>query len=109
MSLAEAGSGKTDWSRLQGLTDAELDEAIAADPDTFALSDSELRNAEKRMLSDRALRFEVRKNNAGEYIPHLVDQSGRVILYGAAFPSKSAALAMVKLIRQAFRESQISA
>ncbi|HEY0026334.1 MAG TPA: DUF1508 domain-containing protein [Allosphingosinicella sp.] len=40
--LEEAGEGsRTDWQRLRSLSDAEIDAAIAADPDSYPIGDSE--------------------------------------------------------------------
>ena len=35
MSLGQGGKGHTDWTRVDALTDEEMAQAIADDPDTF--------------------------------------------------------------------------
>ena len=35
MSLGQSGKGQTDWKRVDALTDEEIAQAIADDPDTF--------------------------------------------------------------------------
>ncbi|HEX5258480.1 MAG TPA: YegP family protein [Sphingomicrobium sp.] len=43
MYLAEAGKhGRTDWERLRGITDEELEAAIASDPDASIAADGEI-------------------------------------------------------------------
>ena len=43
----EAPEGRTDWARVDALTDAEIDEAIRADPDAAPTLDEDwFRNAE---------------------------------------------------------------
>lgn len=39
-SLSELGKGDTDWERLDRLTDAEIEAAVAADPDAAPIVDS---------------------------------------------------------------------
>jgi hypothetical protein len=34
-SLGQGGKGRTDWTRVDALTDEDLAQAIAEDPDTF--------------------------------------------------------------------------
>lgn len=40
-SLSELGRGKTDWARVDALTDADIEKAIAEDPDAAPLLDEE--------------------------------------------------------------------
>ena len=41
VSLAEAGTGRTDWARVDALTDEDIDKAIAEDPDAAPILDAE--------------------------------------------------------------------
>ncbi len=41
VSLAEAGTGRTDWARVAALTDEEIEKAIAEDPDAAPILDEE--------------------------------------------------------------------
>lgn len=46
-SLSELGKGKTDWARVNALTDADIEKAIAEDPDAAPILDEEwFKNAE---------------------------------------------------------------
>lgn len=46
-SLAGLGKGKTDWARVEALTDADIEKAIAEDPDAAPILDEEwFKNAE---------------------------------------------------------------
>ena len=40
-SLEEAGTGRTDWDRVERLTDAEIDASVAADPDAAPVVDAD--------------------------------------------------------------------
>lgn len=40
-SLSELGKGKTDWARLDALTDADIEKAIAEDPDAAPILDED--------------------------------------------------------------------
>ncbi|MBF0166432.1 MAG: BrnA antitoxin family protein [Alphaproteobacteria bacterium] len=46
-SLSELGRGKSDWARVDALTDADIEKAIAKDPDAAPILDEDwFRNAE---------------------------------------------------------------
>jgi putative transcriptional regulator len=47
--------GRTDWRRVDALTDEEIEEAAGSDPDALPLSDEELRKLQ-RVVDVRALR-----------------------------------------------------
>lgn len=38
---AQVGNGKTDWAKFDALTDADIEKAIAADPDAAPILDEE--------------------------------------------------------------------
>ncbi|MBX9664820.1 hypothetical protein [Novosphingobium sp.] len=74
VSLAKAGKGQTDWDRLRSLTDAQIDAAIAADDDSFALVDAEL-----AALGNSPARYELRELKSGSFQVVLVSAQGSVL------------------------------
>lgn len=45
LELAKAAAAQTDWSRIDALADAEIEQAAQADPDNPPASDEELATA----------------------------------------------------------------
>lgn len=47
--LTEAGGGRTDWTRIDAMTEEEIEANALSDPDNLPWTDEELRNAELLM------------------------------------------------------------
>lgn len=60
--LAKAGSGLTDWSRIRGLRDEEIDAAIADDEDCFAMTDQRIANCGSKRVA-----LQIRKRPDGRF------------------------------------------
>ena len=58
----EAEAEKVDWSRIDRMTDEEIEAAALADPDSYLPSDEELEQA----MRDRAERLRAAKKPAAE-------------------------------------------
>ena len=52
-SLKEAGKGHTDWKRVDNLSDADIDAAIAADPDAAPVLDADWFAEAELLLPER--------------------------------------------------------
>lgn len=51
--LDDPGQGRTDWARVDGMTEAEVEAAARADADNPAWTEEELRNVRLVMPEDR--------------------------------------------------------
>jgi hypothetical protein len=78
VSLAKAGSGQTDWIRVNALTEAEIISAIAEDEDAFALSDKDLALLLAR-LGTKSPRLMIRSGRNGRFRWALLGADGAVI------------------------------
>ena len=68
--LGEAARrGETDWKRLRGLTDEEIEAAVAEDSDSFLLEDADV----------PAIRGVIFRDSAGEWRWRLIAPDGRAI------------------------------
>ena len=94
---------RTDWERVRALTDEQIDAAIAADPDTYAMG------GELDQLRNNPLKFvySVYSDSAGEWRWRLEGSDGRILAYGAeSYPSQSEAVRAVGAVRTAFRKAR---
>ncbi len=65
---------RTDWKRLRDLTDAEIDEALAGDDESYALNSEEL--AAHR---DERFAYQIYRAEDRQWHWRLVDRSGRIL------------------------------
>ena len=98
VSLAEAVDGdRTNWSRLQNLSDSALDAAIAADDDTFAVD----------LTRTTTARYVIYRDSAGQWRWRLMSAAGDILARsGGAFGSKTAATVAVGAIRTALAQAR---
>lgn len=109
-SLAKAGSGKTDWSRLAEISDLELEAAIANDTDTFALEDSDLRAVRRKAKASEQARFAIMRGKDGRFRWCLVAPDGSVLAAGySGTKTKAQAKAEMLVVRMAMISANLSA
>ncbi len=93
----------TDWSRLEAMDDAMIDAAIAADPDSYALNDSDLTTAKTGV---RYVVFE----SAGMWRWQLVADNGEILAESPrTYGDESAALKAIETLRTALFGSRLAA
>ncbi len=78
VSLAKAGSGQTDWVRLNAMSEAEIIAAIIEDEDSFALSDKDLATVVAR-FGTKSPRAMIRSVRNGRFRWALLSSDGKVI------------------------------
>lgn len=94
-------SDQTDWARLRAISDADIEKAIAEDPDTFEVSP---KNFEK----DVGARYEVFKDAAGRYRWRLQNAAGVVIAKSAqSYSSKDAVMSAIASLRSVLLNGEI--
>lgn len=76
VTLAEAGSGKTDWAALARMDDIEVTARALADADTLLPADADLGESLSDSIPVPAVRFVLYKDKAGEYRWRLIAQDG---------------------------------
>lgn len=94
---AVSEESRTDWARLRALTEDEIDEAIAADPDSYAIADHHL-------LGRRggSFRYEIHRDSAGRWRWTLLSAGGEMLARGAqSFSSRGALEASLGDLREA--------
>lgn len=79
VSLALAGSGQTDWDRVAALTDAEIDAAIAADTDCYALSELEVASSSTVAVSGGQASYVIRRMENGRFRWFLISAKGEIL------------------------------
>jgi len=93
----ESEESQTDWSRLRALTEEEIEAAIAADPDTYVVTDSELLGRK-----GASFRYQVYRVKGREWRWRLMSADGEILALGAqAFPSKAAVETAIAALRDA--------
>jgi uncharacterized protein YegP (UPF0339 family) len=94
---------RTDWQRVRALTDEQIDAAIAADPDTFAMGDG-LQGHQGNPLK---FVYFIYSDKVGEWRWRLERSDGRVVAYGAeTYVTQNEAARAVGALRTAFRKAQ---
>lgn len=78
VSLGQVGSGQTDWDRVRALTDAQIDAAIASDPDAFALCDADLAAITAESPAGHAS-YQIRKSRDGRFRWYLISGQGAIL------------------------------
>jgi uncharacterized protein YegP (UPF0339 family) len=95
-SVVDHKASQTDWERIKGLSDAEIDAAIADDADTYAL-DSEVLGR-----TNSTYHYEVYRDVQGGYRWRLVAKDGKVLASShSAFRSKNAVKSAIAGLRAA--------
>lgn len=93
---ADHRQSRTDWARVKALTDAEIDAAIACDPDAYALE------TETHGRTGSAYHYEVFEETAGKYRWRLVGANGQAMaLSHESYASKAAARKAIGAMRDA--------
>jgi uncharacterized protein YegP (UPF0339 family) len=88
---------RTDWARLRALTDAEIETAIAGDPDSYELRESDLLGR-----SGASFRYEVYEDKGQEWRWRLLSANGEVLALGAqAYPSRDDVETAIVALRDA--------
>ena len=102
--MAEAvREDRTEWRRVRALTDEEIDAAIAADPDTFAMGEG----LEGHPTNPWKFVYVTHSDKVGQSRWQLEGSDGRVLAYGAeAYPTRDDAARAVAALRTAFRKAQ---
>jgi uncharacterized protein YegP (UPF0339 family) len=91
---------RTDWLRVRALTDEQIDAAIAADPDSFAMGDKQEGDQTKFV-------YLVYSDSVGKWRWRLEGSDGRVMAYGAeTYATQKDAARAVAILRTAFRKAQ---
>lgn len=92
---------RTDWARLRGLTDAEIEAAIAADADSFALEEDS---------AGSATQYRVRKDKTGGWSWSLVGADGKVLAVApGSYATRAAVLAAIDRIRSVGARADVKA
>lgn len=96
--LGEAvNEDRTDWNRLRRLTDEELDAAIAADPDTFAVEE----------MSPDQVRYQILGLGPDKWFWRLIDGTGHVLARSdRSFRTQEQARRAIAQVRAAFAKAQ---
>lgn len=103
IALDEEPDGSTDWARLRGMDDEAIDAAIAADPDSYALDENDLRQG------NSLYRYQI--YSAGHnWRWRLVAPDGQILAVSAEnYASENAVMFAVDTVRTAFRTGKIAA
>lgn len=104
ISLAEAFDGdRTDWSRLRAMDEAAIEAGIAADPDTFTLSDH-------AGAGQAAARYEIYRQEGRAFRWRLLGADGSVLADGAkSYSTKGQARKAIDGVRAALLNASIAA
>ncbi len=95
---AASNHTQTDWGRLRGLNDADIEAALSTDPDAYALSDVEMLGRD-----GASYRYKLIKHANSNWHWALVDAEGKILASSnGAFPSRSSALEALNDVREAF-------
>lgn len=99
VSLAEAVKGdRTDWKRLQALSDVDVERACADDEDCFGLESAG---------SSSQARYMIYRTTGGAYRWRLIDAIGTIIAEsGSDFPTKQEARKAMDAARIAFAQAR---
>lgn len=93
----------TDWSRLEAMDDAMIDAAIAADPDSYALNDSDMASAR------RGFRYHFFETD-GVWRWQLVADDGEILAESPrTYKDESAALKAIDTLRTALFGRRLAA
>jgi uncharacterized protein YegP (UPF0339 family) len=88
---------RTDWARLRALTDKEIETAIAADPDSYKLTNSDLLGR-----SGASFRYEIYQDARRDWRWRLLSADGDVLALGAqAYTSRKDVEAAILTLRDA--------
>jgi uncharacterized protein YegP (UPF0339 family) len=90
-------ASRTDWARLRALTDEEIETAIAADPDSYELTSSDLLGR-----NGASFRYEIYKDSRRGWRWRLLSADGDVLALGAqAYSSRNDVEAAILMLRDA--------
>jgi uncharacterized protein YegP (UPF0339 family) len=97
--LGEAAEeSRTDWARLRALTDAEIEAAIAGDPDSYSFEQSE--EIGRRGAS---YRYQIYREPGDSWRWRLLSAQGEVLAVGGqGFSSRREVRAAIASLRDAF-------
>jgi len=100
--LTEAIEGdRTDWDRVRSLSDADIDQAIATDADTFSIGAPAIGTSR-----ERGIRFVVARTKNGEWRWRLVANDGDILAQsGQGFASRRSAITAIEDLRSAVLDS----
>ena len=88
---------RTDWARLRALGDEEIDRAIAADPDAYAIEETDLIGRAKGSYS-----YQLYRDAAGSWRWALRSAEGRILaVSGRSFGSREDAELATSELREA--------
>ena len=93
---ADHRRSSTDWSRVSALSEAEIDDAIAADPDAYPLESEVLGR------TSSSYHYKLFKDSAGKYRWSLIGVNGKVIAQSHEnYASKTSARKAISGLRDA--------
>ena len=93
----DAEASGTDWKRLKDMDDVEIDAAIAADGDSYAVTAPQVLGH-----AGASYRYVLHAGPQGEWRWQLVDANGEILAEsGHGFPTRDAAAEAIQVLRQA--------
>jgi uncharacterized protein YegP (UPF0339 family) len=95
----EEGSeeSRTDWARLRALTDAEIEAAVAGDPDSYPIA-----QGEEIGRKGASFRYQIYRDPGDTWRWRLLSAQGEVMAVGGqGFPSRKEVQAAIATLRDA--------
>jgi uncharacterized protein YegP (UPF0339 family) len=101
--------GRTDWKRLAGLTDDEIERAASEDSDTIVLRDDELADLKRNSAAGRPS-YLIYRDKTGAYRWRLQHPSGRTIAEGSeGYRTRERAERAISDLRDAILRARLEA
>jgi uncharacterized protein YegP (UPF0339 family) len=92
-----ADGDATDWDRIRALTDEQIEQAIASDPDTYAVKDAELLGAR-----GTSFRYQLHRDGEGHWRWALCSAAGEVLaISGRSYASRQRVIEAIGKLREA--------
>ena len=93
----ESEASRTDWARLRALTDAEIEAAIADDPDSYAFA-----QGEETGRKGASFRYQIYRDAGDSWRWRLLSAKGEVLAVGGqGFPTRKDVRAAIANLRDA--------